>query len=202
VLLAAVAGLALRVEITALWMMPAATLLPVVLFSSSLVAIPRNALAWLLATAVAFPLVMVLAAPGIAMVIHRKGLQTHADHYKLLAQAVENSWRTRSDKPLAILGGDFDLVNGALFYLHERATAYVLVAPALSPWIDEARIAREGIALACPEENCPCVEALKARSARAGVAPTEITLMRKYLGVPGRSARYVISIIPPRSTTE
>jgi len=201
-LLAAVAALALRVEITALWMMPAATLLPVVLFSSPSVAVPRKALAWLLATAIAFPLIMIVAAPGIAMAIHRKGLQAHADHYKLLAQAVENSWRTRSDKPLAILGGDFELVNGALFYLHERATAYVMVAPALSPWIDEARIAREGIALACPEESCPCVEALKTRSARAGVEPTEITLMRKYLGVSGRSARYVISIIPPRSTTE
>jgi hypothetical protein len=202
VLLAAVAALALRVEITALWMMPAATLLPVVLFSSPSVVVPRKALAWLLATAVTFPLIMVVAAPGIAMVIHRKGPQEHADHYKLLAQAVENSWRARSDKPLAILGGDFDLVNGALFYLHDRATTYFIVAPALSPWVDEVRIARKGIALICPLEEGTCVEALKARSARAGVAPTEITLMRKYLGVPGRSARYVISIIPPRSTTE
>jgi hypothetical protein len=43
------------------------------------------------------------------------------------------------------------------------------------------------------------VEALKARSAQAGVAPSDVTLVRHYLGVPGPPARYVIAVIPPSS---
>jgi 4-amino-4-deoxy-L-arabinose transferase-like glycosyltransferase len=199
VLLAAIAALTLRVEVTPLWMMPAATLLPVVLFSSPFAHMRRNAVTWILGGAMVFPFIMLLAAPGVAMAIHRNGLQRHADHYKLLAQAVEASWRARTKSPLAVLGGDFNLVNGALFYLHGRATAYFIVAPALSPWIDETRIAREGIALVCPQEDATCVEALKARSAQAGVAPSDVTLVRHYLGVPGPPARYVIAVIPPSS---
>jgi 4-amino-4-deoxy-L-arabinose transferase-like glycosyltransferase len=196
-LVAATAALALRVEITALWMLPAATLLPVFLLSSPLVALARRALVALLAAAIVFPLIMIIAAPGIAMIIHRHGVAHHADHYRLLAQALEQSWRARTDKPLAIVGGDDNLANGVLFYVRGRALAYFITAPALSPSIDDTRIAREGIALVCAEEEQACMDALNARSARAGVQPTEITLVREYFGVPGRQARYMISGIPP-----
>jgi hypothetical protein len=202
ILVAAIIVILLRIEITALWMIPAATLLPMVLLSSALLAVPRSALVRLLAVASALPLLMLVGAPGIAMVIHRHGLPRHADHYRMLADALETFWRAHTDNPLAIIGGDDNLANGVLFYVSGRPVAYYITAPGLSPWVDEAHIAREGIALVCPQEERICVEALNQRSARAGVAPTEITLIRKYLGVSGRSARYVISIIPPRSTTE
>ena len=104
-LVAALAGIALRVDITALWMMPGATLLPILLLSSPLLVMPRKATIWLLAIAVAFPLLMVAAAPGIAMVIHRKGLPRYSDHYRLVAHALEKSWRASTDAPLAFLGG-------------------------------------------------------------------------------------------------
>jgi hypothetical protein len=142
---------------------------------------------------------MLAAAPGIAMVIHRKGLPRYSDHYRLVAQALEKSWRASTDAPLAFVGGDFDLVNGALFYIHDRAMPFFIIAPALSPWVDEARIAREGIALVCPEAERMCVDAVNERSARAGVATQEITLVREYLGIPGPPARYVIAVIPPSS---
>jgi hypothetical protein len=196
-LVAAAAALALRVEITSLWMLPAATLLPVFLLSSPLVAVARRALVALLATAIIFPLLMIMAAPGIAMITHRYGVTHHANHYRLLAQALEESWRARTDKPLAIVGSDDNLANGMLFYVSGDALAYFITAPALSPWIDEARIAREGIALVCAEEEQACMDPLNARSARAGVKPAEITLVREHLGVPGRPALYVISVIPP-----
>jgi hypothetical protein len=202
ILVAAMIVILLRIEITALWMIPAATLLPIVLLSSALLVVPRSAIVRLLAVASALPLLLLVGAPGIAMVIHRHGLPRHADHYRMLADALETFWRAHTDNPLAIIGGDDNLANGVLFYVSGRPVAYYIAAPGLSPWVDEARIAREGIALVCPLEEGTCVDALKKRSAAAGVAPTEITLMRKYLGVPGRSARYVISIIPPRSTTE
>jgi hypothetical protein len=198
VLLAITAAIVLRVEIADVWMIPAATLLPIVLLSSALVMMRRKAVVWLLAIAIPFPVVMVVAAPGIAMVIHRMGLERHhADHYRLLAQALERSWREATDASLRLVGGDFDLVSGALFYLRDRASAYFIIYPSLSPWVDETRIEDEGIALVCPTDEPMCVSALSARSMRTGVRPTEITLVREYLGVPGPPTRYVIAVIPP-----
>ena len=148
--------------------------------------------------ALAFPPVMVVAAPAIAMAIHRKGLQHHGDHYRELARALEEAWRARSDKAIAVLGGDFNLVNGTLFYLRERAVPYFILAPRRPAGFDDGRIAREGMALVCPQEDCACVEMLKKLSANSAGAPTEITLVRNYLGVPGRHARYVISVVQPQ----
>jgi 4-amino-4-deoxy-L-arabinose transferase-like glycosyltransferase len=195
---AAVVATALRVQVTSLWMMPAATLLPIVLLSSSLVVIQRKAAVTLLAAAVIWPVLMVIAAPGIAMAIHLQGVARHAAHYRFLAGALEERWSASTNKPLKILGSDDYLANGILFYMSGRPLVYYVTAPALSPWVNEARIAREGMALVCPVEDRTCVEALNARSAPADVAPMEITLVRQYLGVPGRSARYVVSMIPPQ----
>ena len=195
---AAIAAIVLRVEVTSVWMMPAVTLLPAVLLSSLLLRISRKAFVALLALAVAWPLLMLIIAPGIAMVIHVQGVTRHADHYKLLAHTIEERWRASTDKPLKILGSDDNLANGVLFYLSGRPLAYYVTAPALSPWLNDARIAQDGMALVCAEEDRACVEALNARSARAGVLATEITLVRNYLGVPGRAGRYVISAIPPQ----
>src|SRR5262245_19062726 len=99
VLLAIAAAIFLRVEITALWMITAATLLPIVVLSSALIILRRQAVVRLMAIAIAFPVVMVVAAPGIAMVIHRMGLERHhAEHYRLLARALEQSWRAATDQ--------------------------------------------------------------------------------------------------------
>lgn len=200
-LLAIVAGILSSADITALWMMPAVTLLPIVLLSSPLLALRHKATVWLLAFALVFPLIMLVVAPGVAMVIHRHGVPRHSDHYRLLAQALEKSWHDRTDKALAIVGSDDNLANGMLFYFSSRPLAYYITAPALSPWLDEARIARDGIALACPQEERVCVDELSARAAKAGVSTTEITLVREYLGVPGVPARYVLAVIPPASNS-
>ena len=74
------------------------TLLPVVLLSSPLVAVSRRALTWLLAAAIAFPVLMVLAAPFIAVWIHREGVPNYATHYRLLAQAIDRTWRAETQR--------------------------------------------------------------------------------------------------------
>src|SRR5207302_176232 len=66
--IAILVGLVGQVLITSLWVMSALTLLPVVLLSSPLVALRRNALPLLLGVAIAVPFLATLAAPTIAYV--------------------------------------------------------------------------------------------------------------------------------------
>ena len=56
-----------------MWSMPAWTLLPVMLLSSPLLAVYRQAAARIVMVAVLFPLVVLAAAPAIAVVTHRAG---------------------------------------------------------------------------------------------------------------------------------
>ena len=198
-LVAILVGLAARVLITSLWIMSAVTLLAVVLLSSPRIALRRGALPVLLGVAIALPVLSTLAAPGIAYVIHRNGLSHHAAHYRLVAEAVDRAWRARTPHPMRLLGSDTNLGNGVAFYLADRPSTLDVVDPRHTPWADEARIAREGIALVCAVEDADCMRGIDVlASARSGAARIEVDLARSYLGAAGKPERYAIITLPPQ----
>jgi len=198
-LLPAAAALAADARIVSLWTMPGMTLLPVVLMSSPLVVVSRVALVRLLAVAVAVPVAATLAAPAVATTIHRAGILLEATHYRLVAGAIEQAWRATTDRPLRMVGSDSHIVNGVAPYLADQPSTLDVFRPDRTPWADETRVAREGIAMVCPVNEPWCVEAMEARAAR-GLAGrrTEVELVRRHFGVAGKPARYLIITVPPR----
>ncbi len=92
---------------------------------------PRAAAVRLLALAIVFPVLMVLAAPVIAIVIHREGVPNYATHYRLLAQAVDRIWRETTDTPLRFVGSYTNIVNGVSFYLPSRPSTLDIDEPAV-----------------------------------------------------------------------
>jgi hypothetical protein len=200
ILLPAVAAVAASSGIASLWTISAMTLAPVVLLSSPLVTLSRAAAVRILALAIVFPLAMTAASPVIAIVVHRQGIDNDATHYRLLATAIDQAWRTTSERPLKLVGSGTILLNGVAFYLAGRPSTYDAMVPAQTPWSDEARIAREGIALACRADDAGCVAAANRIAARfAAGKRVEVTLSRRYFGFADTPARYLIVTIPPGS---
>jgi 4-amino-4-deoxy-L-arabinose transferase-like glycosyltransferase len=196
--LAALAGIASRADLDPLWSMSAMTLLPVVLFASPLIHVNRAAAVYLLAFAIIFPLLMVAASPVIALVIHRQGVTNYAGHYRLIAQAVEQSWRGATDRPLRIVGGNRPVVDGSNFYFADPPATFVVTEPMRTPWVDQARIAREGIAIVCPRAEPVCLKELDALVMRFGGKSEDVTLARRFVGSLDTPVDYRIAIIPPR----
>jgi hypothetical protein len=196
--LAALAAVAARAQLDPLWSMSAMTLLPVVLFGSPLVAVKRAAAVGVLALAIVFPLVMVAASPVIAFVIHLQGVPNYASHYRLIAQAVEQAWQARTNQPLRIVGGNRPVVDGSNFYFTGRPATFVVTEPARTPWVDQARIERDGIAIVCPEVETSCLQEQDAYAARHGAKIDEVTLARSFFGTTDTPIKYRIAIIPPR----
>jgi hypothetical protein len=197
-LIPTVAAIAAGSTIVSLWAMPALTLLPVVLLSSPAIVVPRQALVRLLALAVALPVVATLAAPVIAWVIHRNGVPNYATHYRLLAAAIDRAWHATTARPLRLVGSYTNIVNGVAFYLADRPSTLDVVGPWETPWVDDARVARDGIALACPLQEAFCLRAVEAFTADRPVARRlEVELSRSFLGVPDKPERYLIVIVAP-----
>lgn len=195
-ILPALATVLMKVEIVSLWAMSAMTLLPVVLLSSPLVALPRRATVWLLAAAIVFPLLMVAASPFIAVWIHREGVPNYATHYRLLAEAIDKTWRETTNVPLRYVGSYTNIVNGVVFYLPGRVSTLDIVGPSATPWANEASVARAGIALVCPEAEAICMHFL---NQRAGSLPRRaVMLSRRHWGVGDKPMRYVIVVVPPK----
>jgi hypothetical protein len=184
------------VEITSLWTMSAWTLLPVVLLSSPRITVGRRQTVYAAAFAAVLPLILLAAAPLIAFAIHRGGdLKPSAAQASLLAERVAQVWRESTERPLRLVGGEPDLAYGTAFYLPGRPTP----VPAIEVvgQSAQARIARDGVALVCLAADQPCRAAAE-RVAGPGSRRVEVELARRFLGVAGRPARYLIVVIPPQ----
>jgi hypothetical protein len=178
--------------------MSAMTLLPVVLFASPLVHLKRSAAVYVLAFAIIFPLLLLVASPVIALVIHRQGVTNYASQYRLIAQAVEQAWRGATDKPLRIVGGNRPVVDGSNFYFPNPPATFVVTEPTRTPWVDQARIVREGIAIVCPHAEPGCVRELDALVTRYGGKTEDVALARRFFVTPDTPVDYQIAIIPPK----
>jgi 4-amino-4-deoxy-L-arabinose transferase-like glycosyltransferase len=187
------------VHLVSLWSMSAWTLLPVMLLSSPLVAISRSDAMRALALAVVFPFAMIAAAPAIAFGIQGVGFAPGTAHSSVLVGPIEQLWRQTTDAPLKVFSSFEELTDGVAFYMrgHPRAM-HVLETP--STIAEEQLIAREGIALVCPSRDSECIKRITARALRSAVGKrVEIEISRRYLGVDGKPARYLLLTIPPRA---
>jgi hypothetical protein len=198
--LAAVLAVAVQARLDPLWSMSGMTLLPVVLLASPLLAVQRAAAIRLTAIAALFPLLMVAISPAIAVVIHRDALQNnYGTHYRLIAQAVIKAWRQQTGAPLRIVGSLRPVVDGSNPYFPSRPATYAITSTWRTPWVDEDRVKRDGIAIVCPEPEIECMQELHAYAQRFGATVVEdVTLARHYFGTDDKPVRYWIAIIPPR----
>jgi 4-amino-4-deoxy-L-arabinose transferase-like glycosyltransferase len=208
-LLPVAVALASGLELNSTWTMPGLTLLPIVLLSSPLLNIDRTAVRGIVLVAAAFPILMVLVAPSLAMLMHWHGLSPTAAHGKLLAAQIEQEWKRATGAPLRLVGGDLDLAYLTAFYLPSHPSTYLAAEPELSPWVDDARLDRDGIVLICHArdnlgegETCvhkPVIDAITAIAApRRGIRTIVVESTRRLFGVAGKSARYIVVTVPPQ----
>jgi 4-amino-4-deoxy-L-arabinose transferase-like glycosyltransferase len=192
------------IRLTSLWTMSAWTLLPVMLLSSPLVAISRRDAVRVLALAFLLPFVMVAVAPAIAFAIHRAGPAPDAALSSVLVEPIEQLWRNTTDRPLKVFAGYDDFTDGVAFYMRSHPlAAHVLDGP-ISPAMEQ-RIGHDGIALLCParprdpSSAVGCMNAATSLAARFPISKhQEVEVSRRYLGVDGAPARYLLFAIPPR----
>jgi len=192
-------AVAAREQVVSLWSIGSMTLLPVVLLSSPAVALPKIALRRIVGIALGVPLIALAASPLIAYRIHQEGVPNYATHYSGVAQAVEKVWRETTDRPLRFVGSYNNLLYGVLFYLPRQVSPLEIVEPRVTPWIDDAEVARAGIALVCPVEETGCMTALEQRAASASAGRrTEVAVTRRYFGTDDKPDRFVIVTVKPR----
>ncbi len=192
-------ALASSEKVVSIWAFGGMTLLPVVLLSSPRIVIPRLAAVRILAAAVAFPFLAVLAAPVVALVTHLNGVLNYSNQYSLIAEAAGRFWHEATARPLRLVGSYDNVMNGSVFYFPDRPSTLDIMNPRLTPWADDARVAREGVLLYCPVAEKGCMDAMNKRAAAApGSRRTEVDISRTFLGIAGPATHYAIVAIPPQ----
>jgi len=185
-------------NLLSLWNTPALNLLPVVLLGSALVSVTRDQVTRVAAVAISVSVLALIASPFIALATLRTGVENYAAYARPLAQAVDHEWKASTDRPLRLLGGPFALVSGVAMYIPDRPSTFADFSRYLSPWVDDERIAREGLAIACPVVETWCVDMLPALMAkRPGSHRLDLELTPRWLGFEGLPQRFTMAIIPP-----
>jgi 4-amino-4-deoxy-L-arabinose transferase-like glycosyltransferase len=198
VLLPALYAVATQSEVHALWNAGVFALLSAVLLASPKVTLTRTALVRLVALAAGFPLLMLALSPAIAVALHWRGAAGEQAYYRPLARSIEQLWR-ETGGPLRVLAGDTNLINGISFYLPEPVSTYDILQPALTPWADPARMARDGVVFVCPVDVASCAAAARKVAPHPHVRQETVSIERSFLGVPGPRRGYLLIAIPPRS---
>jgi 4-amino-4-deoxy-L-arabinose transferase-like glycosyltransferase len=197
-LLPIVPALIKNINLLSLWNTPALNLLPVMLLGSPLVIVPRVAVLRIASIVTVVTLLIVAASPLVAFTLLKSGVENDAAYARLLMEATEREWHKDTDKPLKLIAGPFALVSSASFYGKDRPSTYAHFSSYLSPWVDNARIARDGMAIMCFDTEL-CLQYMGEIAARyGGGRRVDMILQRQWLGFTGRSARFAITIVPPR----
>jgi hypothetical protein len=197
ILLPILPALATRVSLLSLWNTPALNLLPVILLASPGVLLTREAVVKLAAGVSVFTVAVVLASPLVAGAILGRGVENYAAYGRQLAALAGREWQATTDRPLTIVAGLFKIVNTVAFYLPARPTTFADFSRYLSPDVDEARIAREGVVIICPAKDTFCMQHLEELASRGPAGRrTDVELRRHWLWLEGPAERFVIATVP------
>jgi len=197
-LLPLVPAVAKGISLVSLWNTPALNLLPVLALASPLVVVSREAVLRIASVVTAATLLIVAISPIVAFVILRKGVENDAAYARLVMQAAEREWRQLTDKPLTMITGPFTLVSTAAIYGTDKPSTFADFSPYLSPWANEARVAREGQAIMLATTSPWAVAAAQYLDKVKPVRRTEVTLTRRWLGFDNAPRTFVIAIVPPK----
>jgi len=197
-LLPIVPALIKNINLLSLWNTPALNLLPVMLLGSPLLVVPRIALLRIARVVTVLTLLFVAASPLVAFTLLKSGVENDAAYARLLMEATEREWHKDTERPLTIIGGPFALVSTMAFYGNDNPSTYANFQKYLSPWADDARIARNGMAIVCWDDPL-CLQYMDVVAARfGGGRRAEATLQRHWLGFAGEPRRFILTIVPPR----
>lgn len=188
-----------NINLLSLWNTPALNLLPVMMLGSPLVTVPRVTVLRIASVVTLLTLLIVAASPLVAFTLLKSGVENDAAYARLLMEATEREWHKDTGKPLKLIAGPFVLVSTAAFYGKDRPSTYAHFSNYLSPWINDTRIARDGMAIVCTDVPL-CLQYMNEVAARYGGAShqADVTLTRRWLGFESPPARFHIAIVPPR----
>jgi hypothetical protein len=194
----AVVALLGGVRIVPLWTMPAWTLLPIVLLSSPLIAVGREALRRMLTGAAALALAILAAAPAVAVVIHVYSPPEPFEYASLLATDITRIWQRHSDQPIALVAGEMVLAENTAFYLRTDTRAFDNADVAAL----KADVIARGAALVCSAVDQGCVAtAEQIVAAQPQIVRGKVWLRRPLFGIEGGTVQDVFFLVlpPPRA---
>jgi 4-amino-4-deoxy-L-arabinose transferase-like glycosyltransferase len=140
---------------------------------------------------------LLVAAPIVAYLDFALGAPTATEPRAELAGEAELMWHNTYNMPLRIVAGSQYYAPAMSFYGVDAPSDFIELEPAYAPWISAARIAEQGLLIACPRSDAICAE-----RSQAFITPetvhVAVALRHSFLGRQTVPAYFDLYMIPPR----
>ena len=196
-LLTVAASLGAGVKIDPNFAIATLPLVPIILMTTSGVAMHVDALRRIKLLAAGFMLLMLLLSPAISYVRFLQNNGNAQQPWPEMARALEEIWSERIGAPLTIAAGSSPYPEVVSFYAAGDVSAFIGMNEQLAPWITQERIDREGVAVLCLASDAGCEAAAQARLGEPPIRHA-FEIARSHWGIPGNPVGFVALLYPPR----
>jgi len=191
------AGLALRVRLTAEMPIGALALIPLLAIEAARIDAGRGLARFSRRAAVAVVLAMTALSPVVMLARAYVGKNAvNAAPYEEAAEAVTRLWRERVGRPLAYVAGR-EYSHFTAFYSPDHPQAFFEFDYARNLWITAEKLARQGFAAVCAATDATCLTEAEALAAGRGER-VEFSVSRRFLGHVGAPRAIVAWLVPPQ----
>lgn len=192
-------GAAGYVKVAVNFLIPAFFMLPLLIMLALEPAITRDAVRGVLRAAVIFLLGALLVAPAVAYASFYFQLKGMVDVSPAAARDAERLWHARFGEPVRIVTGSEKYSLAQPFYASDKADEFTHFNMHEAPWIDRARIEREGLLSICEVDDQHCLNASRSFATAATVEVPRM-IERSFGGLTGPSQSLVYIMTPPAGT--
>lgn len=115
-----------------------------------------------------------------------------------VARRVTGLWHAYMGTPLRIVAGTEAYALAATFYGSDHPSYFINFSFADAPWIDHARLRREGLAVICSTRDQDCLRNMERLGAGQGARFTMADMSKSFFWGRGESVSFEILMIRPR----
>lgn len=186
-------------HLSGLWTMSGFSLIGVLLLSPPAIHLTRRSVAVIASAALIVSAAALAASPLVAIAKLRTGIPSDAAYTYPLAGEVQKLWDKATNKPLAFVEGDYNLVHPVTFYLRNKSLPIAFFARAKPSWDTDDVLDKHGAAFVCPKSNESCrSEIERIRAGRAVAEHAEVVVQSHGYGFTSEPRSFIVEIVPPR----
>ena len=139
---------------------------------------------------------LILAIPT-AILKFKSDHRHFADPRAIVARQVTDLWHAYAGKPLRIVSGTEGYALAATFYSADHPSDFIDLSRSKAPWIDDARLGREGLAIICSSYDRECLDNMKRLEPLDSTRVNLTDISKTFLWYHGERSSFVVLLVRP-----
>ena len=123
-----------------------------------------------------------------------------AEPRAIVAQRLTDLWHERIGTPLRIVAGTEGYALATTFYSADHPSDFTGFSTIKAPWINDARLSRNGLAIVCAFSDGACLDQLGRFQALDSIRLTLNDVSDDFLGIAGTKSSFVVLLVKPGQT--